>query len=63
MKSLVTVVIPAILLVALVLFGPNDTAIPIVDIDILDNDVTGSGAHNSSAITTIAITITGTLNE
>ncbi len=59
MKSLVTVVTLAILLVGLVLLGLNDTRIAIADTSIPDNEVTGSVSKtgNSSASATITITM------
>ena len=63
MKRLVTVVTIAILLVAFVLLGLNDTDISVADARIPDNEVTSSVSGNSSAGATITITMTGVLNE
>ena len=65
MKRRVTVVILAILVAVLVLFGLNDTDIAIADTSIPDNEVASSvsKAGNSSASATIMTTMTVALNE
>jgi hypothetical protein len=64
-KSLVTVVAPAILLVGLVLLGLSDTRISIADTSVPNNEVTGtiSKAGNSSASATIMITMHAVADE
>lgn len=61
MKSLVTVVILAILLGGLVLLGSGDTDISVADTSIPDNEVSSSISSNSSAGATI--TMTGAIDE
>jgi len=65
MKSLVTVVTLAILLVGLVLLGLNDTAISVADTSIPDNEATSSisKASNSSSSATITITMYAVADE
>jgi len=60
-KSLVTVVILAILLGGLVLLGSGDTDISVADTSIPDNEVSSSISSNSSAGATI--TMTGAIDE
>lgn len=59
MKKLFVVVILALLLAGLVLFGLSDTAISVADTSIPDNEGVGSISKtgNSSASTTITITM------
>jgi len=64
-KRLVTVVNLAILPVRLVLFDLTDTDISVADTSIPNDEVTSrvSKVSNSSASTTITITVTGILDE
>ena len=63
MKSLVTVVTIAILLVGLVLLGLSDTSISIAATSIPYNEVVSSVSKASNSSATITITMTGVLNE
>jgi hypothetical protein len=62
-KRLTVIVILAILLARLTLFGLSDTAVSSAHTNIPTNEVTSSAANNSSATATITITMTGALNE
>ena len=64
MKRLTVLVIAAILLTGLILFGRSDTAVSITDTNTPNNEVTSSisKANNSSTSATITITMTGALN-
>ena len=63
MRTLFLLVIPAILLARLTLFGLSDTAVSSAHTNVPTNEVTSSAANNSSATATITITMTGALNE
>ena len=63
MKTLVTVVTIAILLIGLVLLGSSDTGISIADSGIPDNEVTSSVTRDSSATATITITMYAVADE
>ena len=65
MKRLFFVVILAIILIGVLLFGLSDTVISIADTDTPNNEVTStiSKTGNSSARATITITMTGVHNE
>jgi hypothetical protein len=60
-KSFILVLL-AILLAGLILFGLNDAAISVADTGTPNNEVTSS-IGNSSTSATIMITMTGILNE
>jgi preprotein translocase subunit SecG len=64
-KRLVTVVIPAILLVGLILLSISDTNTAIADTSTPDNEVarSASTAGNYSASAAITITMTGLFNK
>ena len=65
MKRLTVLVVLAILLAGLVLFGLSDRNISVADTDIPDNEVNGSlsKASNSSASASITITMYAVANE
>ncbi len=65
MKRPVILVILALILLGLILFGLSDTTISIAGTGVPDNEITTSQteASNSSASATITITMTGVLNE
>ena len=56
-------VILAILLAELVLFGLSDTAISIADTSVPNSEATSGVNDSSSATATITITMTGALND
>ena len=65
MKRPFVLVIPAIILAGIVLFGLSDTSFSIVDTSIPDNEVASrrSEANNASATATITIMMYSSPNE
>ena len=63
MKAKKPLVILAILVAGLILFGLSDNVVSIADTDVPNNEITSSIANNSSAGATITITMTGILDE
>jgi hypothetical protein len=62
-KAKKPLVILAILVAGLILFGLSDNVVSIADTDVPNNEITSSIANNSSAGATITITMTGILDE
>ena len=63
MEAKKPLVILAILIAGLILFGLSDNVVSIADTDVPNNEITSSIANNSSAGATITITMTGILDE